>query len=141
MACCQTCGGVIAANTADETCNACTCTGTPAPYYNQGCAVQESHCMPVINQVFVTALSNAFSFIIPACNKTAIITFPGLVSIQIGSYLWSSTYGYLVVTEFDSQSGQVRVMNECLTGNAAPGTAVPRCSLFNVVDPPCNCPT
>lgn len=143
------CGGggtVGQINTADgscsASCNPCSCNATPAPYYdNCSTPVQEEHCIPTTVQQFVTALSSASAFVMPACNQTAVITFAGLARMLVGSYLWNPLYGFLVVTGFDPLSGQVRVQNECLTGNAAPGTIIPRCTLFNVTVPPCSCPS
>ena len=129
-------------------CNSCQSNcqcNTPAkssvsPYYNQAGCVQETHCQSVIQTVFVTALASKSDFIVPNCNGFGIINFEGLANIQIGSYLWNATFGYFLVTAFDYMSGDVTIKNECLLGNAAPGTSIPRCTLFNIVDPPCNCP-
>lgn len=115
------------------------CGTGASPFYNQAGAIQETHCQSTTVQQFVASLALDTDFVMPACDTEAIITFSGLAQIQIGSYLWSVTYGYLNVTGFDSLSGEVTVMNECQAVNAAPGTVVPRCTLFNVVDPPCNC--
>lgn len=124
--------------------NPCQCGqrgfATPTPYYATSKAVQENHNTTIIQQVFVAALSNDNSFNIPACNNTAVITIAGLVKIQIGSYLWNANYGYLKVVSFDYLTSQVTVMNDCSLGSATVGVTVPPCTMFNLTDPPCNCP-
>lgn len=120
-------------------CSPCQCgqKGTlPTPYYNQAPGVEECHKQVVIQQSFVTAISTVTAFNMPACNTTAVITIPGLTKMQVGSYIWNVTFGYLLVVGFDYVNQQVTVKNECTAGNAAPGTAVPACTMFNVVDPP-----
>lgn len=144
MSCSCSSLGVHQANTSDEACGArcsnCSCGGTPAPYYNQGGAVQEEHYVPTTVNRFVTALSVSCAFVMPACGKTAAIRFDGLGQMLVGSYLWNPLYGFLLVTRFDSLTGDVVVQNECLTGNAVPGTIIPKCTLFNITVPPCSCP-
>lgn len=145
---CSSCGGSSSINT--NSCaqtNSCSCssggcvqssvqTGTPVPFYNNGKCMQEAHCSSVIQQIFVTALSVQSQFVWPACSVETVLSFLGLAVIQIGSYLWNAQYGYLVVTDFDPLTGDVTAMNECTAGNVAPGTVIPRCTLFNVVDAP-----
>ena len=127
---CQKCG-----------CGTCQCDqssqASPTPYYNASPGIQECHKQVTIQQSFVTSISTSSSFNMPACNATGVLILPGLQKIQVGSYLWNATYGYLKVISFDYLSSQVVITNECQTGNASPGTAVPACTLFNVVDPPC----
>lgn len=136
--CCQ----VPGVNTADNNCSAanssCGCgnSGTSSPYYNQAGSIQETHCQSTTVQQYAAALSTGSAFVMPTCNHEAIINFPGLTRIQVGSYLWNATYGYLLITGFDPVSGDVTVMNECQAGNAAPGTTILRCTLFTVTGPP-----
>lgn len=125
-------------------CGSCQCqaagTASPVPFYNQAGSSQEVHAVPVTYQIYVTALSVSSSFVMPSCNGEAVISFQGLVQLQVGAYLWSAVHGYLLVTAFDSLTGDVTVENECLSGNSAPGTVVPACTLFNVTVPPCDNP-
>jgi len=127
---CSTCG-----------CSPCSC-GTsatrpaPAPYYNEAGSSQETHCQSVNLQFFATAIASANDFVMPACNNLAVITFPGVTQVQIGSYLWSSIVGYLKVESFDYRVHEVTVLNECLLGNVVAGTIIPRCTLFNITDSP-----
>lgn len=121
-------------------CNPCQCNssqvGAPTPYYNSCTGIQETHCKTVVQSQYVTAVTSSTTFNMPACNFTAVIVIPGLTKIQIGAYLWNSTYGYLEVVSFDFASGQITVKNNCEAGNASPGTNIPACTLFNIVDPP-----
>lgn len=114
----------------------CGCGNGSAPYYNQASAIQETHCQSVTNILYSASLSCGSAFVMPTCNHEVVINFPSLYQIQIGSYLWNATYGYLLVTGFNQISQQVTAMNECQVANAAPGTVIPRCTLFNVVGPP-----
>lgn len=111
-------------------------TPAPTPFYNCGDAVQETHCKTIVQAQYVTAISTSTTFNMPACDTTAVLTIPGLTKIQIGSYLWNSTFGYLQVVAFDYVSAQITVENGCESGNASPGTNIPACTLFTVVDPP-----
>lgn len=124
-------------------CSPCQCgqsgSAAPTPYYNQAPGVEECHKQVVVQQSFVTALSTVSAFNMPACNGTAVITVPGLFRIQVGSYLWNVNYGYLLVLSFDYVNQQITVKNECQGGNAAPGTLIPACTMFNIADPPCEC--
>lgn len=129
--------------------NPCQCgnggcvTSAPTPFYNQAGGVQENHNTTVVQQQFVTSLTTSSAFNVPACEENATITIPGLQKIQIGSYLWNSVYGYFQVISFDYLSSQVTIKNTCIAScvegvtYASPGSAVPSCTQFNVVDPPC----
>lgn len=133
------CPQIAAPATCGCGCSPCQCGqrgSIQTPYYNQAPGVEECHKQVVVQQSFVTAVSTVTAFNMPACDSTAIITIPGLTKIQVGSYLWNVTYGYLLVVGFDYVNQQITVKNECQAGNAAPGTAVPACTMFNVVDPP-----
>lgn len=136
MSCCSTCGGVVG-GTAVDGCEPCTCTGTPAPYYNDCGMIQEPHCMPVINELFSAAIGTTAAFAMPAISSSAVVPFKGLKRILIGSYLWNPDYGYLEVTDFDYLTGEVTLKNNGHPGNAAAGTVILGCTLFTVVDPPC----
>lgn len=83
-----------------------------------------------------TALVGANSWTMPACDQEAVIMFPGLTTILIGSYLYNPTYGMVLVKGFNSINGQVIVENTCLAGNAAPGTMVPAGTEFVFGSPP-----
>lgn len=138
MAC--TCSGNSTAS-CGEACSVCgdTCSpNTPTPYYNQAGAVQECHSQPYVQQILVAAISSGMDFVMPLCGGTAYTIFHGLTALQVGSYLWNATYGYLRVTMFNSLTGETKLVNDCLAANAAPGTLIPRCTLFTVTAPPWN---
>lgn len=128
---CPTCG---------VTAGTCGCTAgvaaSAAPYYNQAAGCQESHVQVRVQNQYVTGLPVANSFNLPNCGQRVTLTVPGLQLITIGTYLWKPGIGYLKVISFDYATSTIVVENECQDGNAAPGTAVPACSLFTVVDAP-----
>lgn len=138
--CCPTVQGL---DSADISCASatptCGCANGSTPFYNQTGLIQETHCQSTTVQQFIASLSLTADFVMPIIGQEGIMVFQGLAQIQIGIYLWNATYGYLVVTDFDPLSGEVTVMNEGQTGNAVAGTVIPRCTLFNVVGPPCDC--
>lgn len=121
-------------------CDPCQCqsaqTATPLPFYNQAPSCQESHTQVLMQQNFITAISTGYAFNMPACNAAISISIPGVQQLLVGGYLWNSVYGYLKVISFDYETARATVVNECQVGNAAPGTEIPSCTLFNVVDPP-----
>lgn len=115
----------------------CGCLpATPIPYYNSAPGCEETHSRLVIQNQFVTGLSIATAFNMPACDGTAMLTIPGLQLVSLGSYLWNTAYGYLKIESFDYASSTIIVKNECQDGNIAAGTAIPACTIFNVVDTP-----
>lgn len=111
------------------------CSG-PAPFFNQAPACQESHTKVLQQQLYHTAVSIDKPFNMPACGSSVSISLAGVLSLIPGSYLWNPNFGYLLVTAFDPVTGFVSVMNDCNESNVVPGTKVPSCTLFNVVDPP-----
>lgn len=120
---------------------ACNCAGnctpaTPSPFYASSVGCQEEQVKTVIQNQYATGLTTSVSFNIPACGESVQVTFPGLQLVNIGSYLWNPTYGYLKITSFDIASATVTVQNECQDGNAAAGTEVPSCTVFTVTDNP-----
>lgn len=119
--------------------SACGCGGNALPFYNQAGLIQETHCQSMTVVQYAASLSLTMDFVMPAVGGEAIVMFQGLTQIQIGSYLWNATYGYLLVTAFDPYSGEVTVENDGYYNNAAAGTVIPRCSLFNITAPPCDC--
>lgn len=125
-----------------STCAECSCSATATPYYqNTNNAIQEEHCVPTTIKEFATAIATSSISAMPACNKIAILSFPGLFQMLVGSYLWNPAYGFLKVIAVDTLTCQVTIKNECIPGNATPGKVIPRCTLFNVTVPPCSCPS
>lgn len=116
-------------------CNPCTCA-SPAPFYNQAAACQEDHVRVCTNLTYTAVVTSGTAFNMPACGQSVTVKFPGLKKLQPGSFLWNTTYGYLQVTAFDCVNEQAVLYNDCQLANASPGTAIPACTSFNVVDPP-----
>lgn len=97
-------------------CNQCRCTP---------CRCVESSCQRSQCESVCTALVSDNAWNVPACDAEAVISFPGLSTILIGTYLYNPTYGRFLVTGFNSINGEVTIENTCLAENAAPGTIVP----------------
>lgn len=120
-------------------CSPCRCSvstlASPAPFYTQHGQSQESHCCPEVIKCFAMAISPTNDFIMPSCGSSAIVTFEGITSIQIGSYLWNVTFGYLLVTDINYLTYEVTLYNDCYATNAAPGTFIPKTSLFSLAIP------
>lgn len=122
-------------------CNPCQCgnayQAAPTPYYSQACDVQETHQEIYNTQTFITAISTVSSFNMPSAGSViGGVVLQGVQKLQVGSWIWNITYGYLKVTAFDFASGTISVENPNYPGNASPGTLIPACTMFNVVDPP-----
>lgn len=120
-------------------CNVCNCqTSVPlqTSYYDCNGNVQETHCQSVVQQLFATAISNSSDFVMPLCNASVAVQFPGVIQLQKDSYLWSGACGYLRVQSFDHINQVAVLINDCIVGNALPGAIIARCTLFNVVDSP-----
>lgn len=106
------------------------------PYCPPQYACQEDHCQQIINQQFAAALKVTNSWNVPACGESATLYIQGIILAAVGSYLWSSNYGYFEIVSYDADTNQVVVENPCFDGNAAEGTTVPACTLFVVTDGP-----
>lgn len=110
--------------------------GSPIPFYACTPSCPESHTQTLVQQQFYFDISAVNTWNVPTCGNTAVLAVPGIKSINIGSYIWDSEFGYFEVTAFDVTTGQITVVNHCNEDNAAPGTSVPACTLFTVTDPP-----
>jgi len=117
-------------------CNPCNCGLSLAPYYNEVPGCQESHIKVCSNLSYTAVVTAGTAFNMPACGQSITVTFPGLQKLQVGSFLWNTTFGYLQVTAFDCVNETATLYNDCQPDNAAPGTRIPACTPFNVVDPP-----
>lgn len=83
---------------------------------------------------FAFVITNAWA--VPACAASVVLDTAGLETVLIGSYIWLSGYGYFRITAFDSINQELTVVNDCTSGNAAPGTAVPTTAEFTFGNPP-----
>lgn len=132
---------IVCTSTPNPQCCAPAVPASPTPYYECASPCPENHNSRVVLQQFNADIKVQNTWNIPACGEEATITVIGLKSINLGSYIWNQTYGYFEVVGFDTGSGQVTIENHCNEGNAVAGTTVPACTLFTVVDPPCDCPS
>lgn len=112
---------------------------TPIPFYACTPNCPESHTQTLVQQQFYFDISAVNTWNIPTCGNTAVLAVPGIKSVNIGSYIWNSEFGYFEITAFDVTTGQITILNHCNDGNAAPGTNVPACTLFTVTVVPCDC--
>lgn len=153
---CTTCGGINCGCKSNVTCSqvagvipagirACSplagcgnvLSSSVTPFYNQASQCQENNCQQVNIISFCPTVKNDNAFNMPACGQQATFVSSELsCAIQVGSYLWSDTYGYLEVVAFDNNTKQVTIQNNCNEDNAAPGTKITACSEFTNVDPP-----
>lgn len=97
----------------------CTCTCTSCP-------------------TIVTALQINVDWTIPACGASAVLSISNLTAALVGSYIYNTTYGQFRITTVDTSNGTITIINDCLTGNAVPGTPVPSGTLFLFSPPPSN---
>lgn len=117
--------------------NADTSCTTPVPPTscgpdNSGVPCQENHCLTVETNLYGAALSTGAAFTTPGCGQTAIVFIPGLTLAHLGSYLWSSIYGYYEIVAFNAGTHELTIQNNCTDGNSPGGISVPACSTFVV---------
>lgn len=86
------------------------------------CGCTES-CVTCPTVCVVLTVSNSWN--IPACGSNAILAVDGLTSVLVGAYVYNPDFGSFKIVGFNSLNGQITVENECIDGNASPGTTVP----------------
>lgn len=96
----------------------------------------ENHCLEIQTSLYGAALITGAPFVTPGCGQSATVFIPGLTIAHVGSYLWSSIYGYYEITNYNVASQEVTLKNNCTSGNVAGGVTVPTCSTFVVTSPP-----
>ena len=144
---CTTCGSTSSCGCRSSSSSSCSsnqgcCSHTPAtptPYYQCASPCEQDHTKKVVIQQFYTTIKVDNSWNVPACGETAVLSVAGLKSVEVGSYVWNSEYGYFEITSFDAATGEITVTNNCTEGNAVAGTNVPACTDFLVTAPPCEC--
>lgn len=104
------------------------------------CSSCTSSCTSVVENCteICTALVVSNSWNVPACGASAVLSVPGLVTVIVGAYIWNPTYGWFRVSAFDSVNGQITVVNDCVAGNATPGSVVAAGTYFTFGSPPAN---
>src|ERR1051326_2981977 len=130
---------VLCCNQSVNSCCQNVVSPTPKPFYNCAPPCPESHIQRITVQSFAADVKIADSWNVPVCDGSAVVNAVSLNAIVVGSYLWNPEFGYFQITAFNSGTGQVTLLNTCITGNAAAGTNVPACTEFLVTDPPCDC--
>ena len=124
-------GSGCVSNNADTPC-ATPVAPTACGPDNLGVPCQESHCLTVETSLYGAALSTGAPFTTPGCGQTAIVFIPGLTLAHLGSYLWSSIYGYYEIVAFNAGTQELTIQNNCTDGNSPGGVSVPACSTFVV---------
>jgi hypothetical protein len=98
------------------------------------CSCSDCTSTPCAEVCTALVISNAWN--VPACDASAVLSVPGLETVLIGSYIWNPTYGWFLLTAFDSVNFQITVKNLCFSGNAVAGTVVPAGAEFVFGAPP-----
>lgn len=117
-------------------CSSCRNTSSSCKSCSSPCTKACGVCVCPQCTAVCTALVVSNSWNVPACGAEAVLSIPGLTTVLIGSYIYNPTYGRFKITAFDSVNQQVTVLNECLPGNAAPGSVVPALTTFIFSAPP-----
>lgn len=135
---CSSCGGSncsggtsCCGNVQGNSCN--------QPFYTCAPACAEDHTEKIVINCLSASIRTANPWNIPACGLTAVVIVNGLKAIPIGVNLWDKDLGYFEVIAFDANSSQITIRNNCISGNAAAGTAVPACTEFIITATPCDC--
>lgn len=131
-----TCPSCSCYNTAEQCGCGSSAPYTPQPYYTAA-PLCEEQCGPtakVYNPGMLVTPKNQWN--IPEVGENAILAVEGFCNFHIGSYIWSSVYGYLEIVGWNQDVGQLTVRNNGHESNASDGTPVPLCSTFIVTDPP-----
>lgn len=118
-----------------STCSGSSCASGTA-YYNSADVCEEDNCKKIYCNQFTFGVCPDVSWNVPSCGQTALLSVPGVQGASIGSYIWHTAYGYFQVVSVDADKGLLGVVNTCLTGNADPGTQIPKCTCFTVSPPP-----
>lgn len=115
----------------------CCLPGVPQPFYAQTPVCAEDHTKNVyINQMSLGVQIQS-DWNVPLCGASAILSVPGLVTASVGSSIWHDSFGYFEIIAYDAIGQTITVQNNCLDGNAAPGTQIPACTTFAISPPPC----
>lgn len=111
------------------------------PYYQQIKVCAEDNRQIIRTQILTGVFKNKDAFAMPACGASIRVVFDAVGDIPVGAWLWSMGLGYLTIQGFTSSTGEIQLLNECpstnCTNQAAPGTPIPKCSLFVVLAPNC----
>lgn len=109
------------------------------PYYQTVSICAEDNTKTVTNTKLVAGIRNANTFAMPACAASIVVKFVDIADIAIGTMIWATGVGYLEVTAFDAESGELTLRNNCpdCDGQATPGTPIDAETLFAISAPVC----
>lgn len=120
------------------------CAPNPCvPHYRQALA-PENNRQVIIRERLVGTFKNRGAFAMPACGAKVRVEFDKVGDVPIGAWLWAYGLGYLKITAFFPTNGEVELENECpeldcgTQVQAAPGTPIPKCTVFVIQAPLCS---
>lgn len=109
----------------------------PIAYGNCGCTPAPVPCCPPTNTRDIAGtIYPQNSWIIPAVGAIAEIDVPVVKNIIVGGYIWNPTYGYFLVTSFNTSTGKLAIENNSLFGKPVAGSVVPAFTPFQLTDSP-----
>lgn len=114
------------------------CGTSQTPYYEEvkDSTVQD-HASIFQDTKYASAIEFKEEFQVPAVDEDIQVKVKNVDDVVVGSYIWNPAYGYLKIAHWDSCTGKVGLLNEGLTGTAAPGSNVPKGTLFLAAPRPC----
>lgn len=111
---------------------------TCRPFYERVSMCPEDNRRTVIIKEISQVFRNKNSFCMPSCGARVSVIFDGVTDVAVGAWMWAFGIGYLEVTLFNANTGEIQLTNPCPTdcGTQVPaGTPIPACTLF-VLSPP-----
>lgn len=109
-----------------------------SPYYETVVSeVIQSHTKILKDSCYAAGIEIKEDWNIPAIGSDIPVVIGDVYNISVGSYLYHAAYGYFRITNWDQYNKTVGLLNENIKGTAAPGTFVPKCTLFIVTSKPC----
>jgi len=119
-------------------CRTCGHPPSPEPYYkNVGNETTQDHASIFRDTQYAAGVVIQDEFQVPAVDSDIQVSVKNLVNVVVGSYLWHPAYGSLKIVYWDDCKKKIGLLNEGLTGNAAPGSVVPECTAFVPSSRPC----
>lgn len=119
-------------------CITCGSPAAPQPYYKTvSDETLQDHASVFNDTRYAAGVVVEDEFQIPAVDEDIQVCVKNLINVVIGSYLWHPSYGSLKIVYWDSCKKKIGLLNEGLTGTAAPGSTVPECTAFVPSSRPC----
>lgn len=122
------------------TCKSCnpSATAGPAPYYEQvSREVTQEHQSVFASLCYAAGIIVPQAWVIADAGVDVVVTLTNVTYIPVGAYLYNPQYGYFKIAQWNPKSSTAGLINENITGTAAPGTSVPADTIFIVVAKPC----